>query len=1128
MTRAASIRSENKSQAAPSVAARVRLQLLNAPRLLLATGQVYALERKDAALLALLVIEGPAPRTRAATLLWPDIDDDRARNNLRQRLFRLRKAAACDVVRAGSVLSLAESVAHDLGSLATRLAADPDAATGELLGELDYGDCAELLDWVEAAREKWRQARRAALAEVASRLEAEGHVAQALRYAQRLVGDDPSLEHAHRRVMRLHYLRGDRAAALAAYERCCEALRQHVGAVPGRETLELARLIEQSGTLATNAAMSVPKPVAVLRPPRLVGREIEWAQLEHAWDARRILIASGEPGIGKTRLLTDFACTRRGAITVGARPGDARVPYALLARWLRAGVSQFSLPAEAWAVGELARIAPELGAVADGKGDPLRLRQAMLSALAAWTSAGLAAVAIDDLQFADEATLEMLPALAGETRMALRWMFAVRGNEMPASLGTWLDACDAEVLERVELPPLTLAATEALLQSLALPQLDAAAWAAPLYRHTGGNPMFMLETLLAIAAGAPPASTANRLPVPTNIGALIEKRLAQLSPAALKLARVAALAGPDFSADLAAQVLGVHALDLTEPWRELETAQVIRDNAFAHDLIFEATLRSVPRQIAQLMNRAIAGFLETRGAPSARVAQHWSDAQEWQRAGAAFAAAALDARRLSQRADEVELWQRACECYERGGEHDPAFDARRESIESLILIHGVERATQVVSALLQEARTEPQRAAALTAHAHLRLMAADHVAGVTAAREAYELARGLDSPWPQFEAARLLAIGLSQQERAAEALPLIEPFRELVEREGTPEQRGKFWADYAYALNSARRLRQTADALTRAIANARALGDLGELATLTSNLALVQGNLGRVEAALEQALRARALRGQLGEAGGPPIGAIDMYVGMYSAMLGRYRDALASFDAALEVFAHDRQPLWLAVASNHKAGVLLDLGQAARAQKALEYAAPSIDSVRARRTTLLARIERFLGRSGERQIRDALVELGEHGDRYVRMLTQIDEAAGLSAPQAVALCGEVRREAEHLEYAGVAVKARLWGARHLLRSGDAAASAADLHQLLPHLDTVRPADMYFPEAWWIAFEVFEANHEAAAATAALKRGYDWIHDVALPNVPDEFRDGFLDRNPISRAIRTTATRRLRA
>ena len=106
------------------------------------------------------------------------------------------------------------------------------------------------------------------------------------------------------------------------------------------------------------------------------------------------------------------------------------------------------------------------------------------------------------------------------------------------------------------------------------------------------------------------------------------------------------------------------------------------------------------------------------------------------------------------------------------------------------------------------------------------LMAADHQTGTAAAVQALELARGLDTPWPRFEAARLHAVGLAQSGHAAEALAVIEPFREQVEREGSAEHKGHFWSDYAYVLNTARRLRDTAYALERAIENARALGDM--------------------------------------------------------------------------------------------------------------------------------------------------------------------------------------------------------------------------------------------------------------------------------------------------------------
>ncbi len=1116
--------SEPSGNAATAIAsAAVRLQLLQAPRFLLSGGSTHALERKDAALLAMLAIEGPTPRTRVAGLLWPDIDEERARNNLRQRLFRLRRVAAREVVRAGNVLALADSVAHDLDAVGARLAVDPDAAAGELLGELDYGDCPDLLEWVNVAREQWRQARRNALAEIAAQLEAEGRIAPALHYAQRLVLDDPSLEHAHRRVMRLHYLRGDRAAALAAFERCREALRERVGAQPGRETLELERLIESSGALPQ--PVRAAKPVAILRPPRLVGRAREWRQLEEARDTQRTAVILGEPGMGKSRLLADFAAAGGNAPVVASRPGDARVPYALLAVLLRSLVRRHGAPADEWVAAELAHVLPELGALST-KFEPLRLRMAAARALEQWHEAGLRLLAVDDLHFADEATLEALPALIGAGESRIMWLLAVRSSEVPGAARAWLAQHDAGSIAQVTLGPLDETAVRELLDSLALPGMDIGRTVPLLVRHTGGNPLFMLETLAALLAQGALAGAGPQLPVPASVGELIERRLRQLSPAALKLARVAALAGQDFSAALAARVLGVHALDLAEPWRELEAAHILRDNAFAHDLILETTLRSVPRQIGQLMCREIAAFLEAAGAPAARVAPHWLEAQDFSRAGRAYTAAALDTRRMSQRAQEVEHWQRACECFERAGEHAAAFDARRESVESMILIGGVQRAAAVVEALLHDARTTAQRVSALTAQGYLRLMAAEREAGVAAAREAYELARGFDTWAPQFDAARLLAIGLSQQERPEEALPLLEPFREPIERGGTREQRCRFWSDYAYVLNSARRLRPAAEALAQAIGHARALGDYGEMATLTSNLALVHGNLGHVEIALEEALSARLLREQLGATGGPPGAAIDMYIGMFSAMLGRYRTALASLDAAIEVFARDRQTLWIAVACNHKASALLDLGQVTRARQALDYEAPAMESVRARRWTLEARIARLLGHGGAVEAQNALAALGTRADAYMQMLVQLDASVTLAPEPAAALCGEVRQRAESLAYEGIAMKARLLAARYASRAGQTSRGADEIKRLVTQLETTRPADMYLAEAWWIACEVLNANRESELATEVLKRAFDWVHQIALPNVPQEFSDGFLNRNPVNRAICTTSGRRV--
>jgi DNA-binding SARP family transcriptional activator len=1104
----------------------VRLVLLGAPRLELADRSTVALERLMAVLLARLAIDGPVPRASAARLLWPDTDDKGARNNLRQRLFRLRQAAQRDVVVPDTTLALADGITHDLSDLASRLEGDPDAAAGELLGHLNFDDCLELADWVTVAREQWAVARRNALAGIASKLETEGQVARALRYAERLVADDPLLEHAHRRLMRLHYLRGDRAAALAAFERCRDLLKRELRADPGRETVELANVIEASG--APTRAAPATRPIAVLRPPRLIGREREWEAIEYAWQQRRIVVLTGEPGIGKTRLSGDFTATHAGAAMFGARPGDARVPYALAARMLRGLSQRFGVPADPWVVGELARLVPEIGPAAASKLEPLRLYQALAAALAGWRKVELAALVIDDAQFADDASLEwMLWLLAHEGAPELRWLISLRSGEIPQLLAKWRAETDPELIRSLELAPLEESEVARLLDSLAIPEFDASAWALPLTRHTGGNPMFILETLLAMLAGGSSALAASaRLPAPAHVGQLIERRLNQLSAPALRLARVAALAGQDFSAALAAQVLGLHLLDIAEPWRELEAAQVIRDQGFAHDLIFEATLRTVPAPIARALHQDIASYLETQTAAPASIARHWFEAGQWRSAADAFVAAAIAARRASRRVEEAAHWQSAAECFDRAGEQERSFNARCESVEPLIIASGVERASDVADGLVSEARGINQRVAALNARANARLMAADHAAGVVAAREAYELADGLESPWPRFEAARLLAVGLAQSERATEALALIEPFRELIESEGKPERRAKFWSDYSYALNSARQLRKTAEALTHGIECAREIGDTAELATMMSNLAIVRGNLGEIDSALEQAERARALGAQLGETRGPGGGAIDMYVGMYSAMVGRYRDALDNLDAALACFEADGASVWTAVANNHRAGLLIDLGQFARAKKALGGAAPAIDSVRARTSLLTGRIERALGGTGETHFSEALAKLGEHGDVYMRMLALLDATVVMPPLDAAAQCLNVQRIAEESEYHGIEAKAHLLRARHLLHAGEASLAAASLREPPAHLDGVRPADNYAADAWWIAYEVFTADGDAKAALEALRRAVDWVQHAALPNVPAEFKDSFLSLNPINRSILTTASRRL--
>jgi DNA-binding SARP family transcriptional activator len=1109
-----------------TAAVTARLQLLGEPRLLLAAGDAHPLERKDAALLALLVIDGPTARAKAAALLWPEVDDEAARNNLRQRLHRLRKRAGRDIaVTASDVLRLAEDVAHDLAALPERLTEEATAAAGELLGTFDYDDCTELAEWVAIAREQWRVARRNALAEIASRLEAEGSIALALQYAERLVADDPLVEHAHRRLMRLHYLRGDRAAALAAYGRCRQVLDQHLKAQPAHETLELARLIEASGALPQPAP--APRPVAVLRPPRLVGRDTEWRLLEQAWREGRVALVLGEPGIGKTRLLADFAAAHPGTLVTGSRPGDARVPYASLARLLRAGLRERAAPLPAWAAAELARLLPELGAAATEPLEPVRLQRA----LAHWQAAGCAAFVVDDLHFADDASLEALLALAGAEQGA-RWLFGVRAAEAPAALEGWRARCDPHAVLEVPLGPLDAAAIEALLDSLALPGIEPRAWADVLARHTGGNPLFILETLNALLAQAPRDLTGKlaHLPAPGSVGQLIERRLAQLSPAAARLARVAAIAGQDFGAELAAGVLGTHALDLAEAWRELEAAQVLRENGFAHDLIFEATLRSVPAPIARLLQRDIAAYLQAHGGAAARIALHWDGAGEPARAAEQYARAAAEARLASRRSEELALLDHAQRCYAAADSRAGQFDCLRRAFAAALHVGSMRQAEELIERMRALAQDDRQRAAVLVAAARVANTLARERQALAAATEAAALAARVGEAPLSLAAARERASALSKLDRHDQALATLEAQRHLLAALPPGEDVFGFQADYAYLLVYADRPRAAVAEYERVYEAALAAGDLASAHTVLTDCAVALMALGELRRSTAAYERARALRERLGEGRGWSL-MDDMALAGNYRELGRYREALAMTLAALDGLRAAGFDTWAYQTEHDLAILYAQLGQPARGSQLLrDLPADAVPAMRITRLAARAKLARWAGQPSAAlwQQARALFARSNLGRPAVRLMIELGWLRELDGAAAAPRIAALRDEARAIEQVAVERCALVYEAEALARAGDVQAAAARAREIVAIYDDWEPNNIYPPEAWLIAAQAFEAAGEAHAAAAAAARGAAWVQRTALPNVPDEFRDSFLNRNPVNRALLAAAARQARA
>jgi len=269
--------------------------------------------------------------------------------------------------------------------------------------------------------------------------------------------------------------------------------------------------------------------------------------MARAWAANRAFLLLGETGIGKSRLLSDFAASADGAVAIQDRPGDAGVTYAVLARLLRATLARHPIALSSARTQELALLLPELGTAVTVSGAAQRLlvQRTVETSLRDAAALGLRSLLIDDLHFADDASVDLLQSLVEADGVAeLRWGLAQRPADARGASRQFGDVlAEGQRLETVALPALDVEQLAELVESLGLPELEPARLAPALLRHSGGNPLFALETLrdLVLSGDAPDGH--GRLPQPSSVSALIERRLLQLSAPALKLARVAALAG---------------------------------------------------------------------------------------------------------------------------------------------------------------------------------------------------------------------------------------------------------------------------------------------------------------------------------------------------------------------------------------------------------------------------------------------------------------------------------------------------------------------------------------------------------------------------------------------------------
>ncbi|GGI05961.1 BTAD domain-containing putative transcriptional regulator [Egicoccus halophilus] len=1131
----------------------------------------------------LLIHRGsPQPRERLAAAFWPDLPGARGRRRLSHTLWQIQDAFAevpggWDHLRATS-----DTIAVD-GDAPCRI--DVEDFEGELdrarelrdtLGAVDgiavlqraveryRGDflAGHYDEWVLVEQQRLAQRHLDALGDLVALTRSVGAYDEALVYARRLTHQDPLREDAHREVMRLCTLLGRTSDALRQYERCREVLAEELGTEPAAATRQLHQRILHERRRVEGAP---PGPPASSFPQRLplAGRNAERADgvavLEDAQAGRGgLVLIEASAGHGKSRLLTELLddARWRGAKTLLAsgRGPQGSGPYAVVRQLLEPALTPLRVeqlrhrldPVWLGLVAELlppvARaLPPALRPIAAVRPEEAagRLRSALVRTLVAMASLDPLVVAVDDLQWADDASLELLAELSAEVGDAsIALLLAYRGDEARRRGPVWRTVRDLDRRlrpVRLLLQPLAPADVTAVVRAAGLGRGAEAALAQRLHRETGGNPLFVVETLRSIAETVDDLDVdAGTLPLPATIRDLVRTRLASLSSDERALVEVAAVAGDGTGLDVLAEATELPRRTVVDAASTLVRRALLREAAdgvsLSHEQLRRVTLDVLTEAARRALHRRV-GTARERLEPEAvdRLAHHFAEAGDVRKAVHYLLAAGRAAAAVHAYAAAADYLHRAVvQQRQRPASVAARFDLLAELADVLDVLGDRAAQQSVVEELVALAQGSPAREVeALRRRALVRAQAGEHAAARRDAHRAVDTADtvGDDRRAAQacFALARVLAWG---GERRA-SLPLL--VRAVRTAGIDPSLALEIRTTLASVLRELGRYRAAAVELDAILDRAAQAGELRAEAHALGVLGTVRMETG--DHADASTLYTRAIDGfsALGLPQGMAIAQVNLANVRY--VQGRIGEALDAYEAAATTFATIDDRRGEATVRLNLGVVAADvLGDDARASRALvaaldHFAEAGDRAFEAACRETLARLALRAGDLSEarRQIGAALaLDVADEDLRgQVQILLRAGEVELAAGDTAAAAAAVARAEllVGRAELADRRVEVRALEGRILLARGRPHAALEATRAAVDGLtgSVERPELVRLAHA-----EVLAAlGHEAEAATVAT-RAADELGRL-LVDLPPELR-AQAEAVPEHRRILTAAAR----
>ncbi len=692
-------------------------------------------------------------REKLATLFWGETSERQAKGSLRNTLYELRrdlspgnKPAERYILAESNTLCFNPEADYWLDAEEFERLLDKKAEgervrmdncgqavelyRGDFLEGFIVRDSYEFEDWSFFERERLQRRFLEALTELSDYCNRQGEYEKAIAYAIQILSRDNLQENIHRQLMRLYYLAGNRSAALRQYEICKEVTERELGVAPLAETTTLyeqilrQELVKPPAREMESPSIEIqwqPRP-SPLRPwPKpeylsssLVGRDKEYAQLiRHLEAASRgrgqLVIIDGEIGIGKTRLvqeLLDRAEPDFHLLIGRCYESEMALPYQPLVEALRGYLPTLDLSrlqvSSLW-LREVSKLIPELSeALPDLPNSvPLntdtersRLFEGVVQFLVALSRQHPLNLFIDDLHWADQATLTLLQYLARHvTRERMLLIGAYRTEDLNEPLTNTMRSLKQEgLLARITLRRLTLEDVTTLIREMAGMESGGEKFSHRLYRETEGNPFFISEVIRSLfeegilyqdehgwSTDLKDFDTSYaQIPIPASVREVIQARLNRLDDVSYQVLETAAVFRQQFYFVTVKRACDKSEDEALDAFDKLLRAQLIKEVEvgikgssydFNHDKVREVAYQQMSGARRQQVHRRVGEALETEyrnrlDEVVSRLAHHFAAGGDREKALRYSIRAGDRARELYANEEAIAYYQRALELAE--------------------------------------------------------------------------------------------------------------------------------------------------------------------------------------------------------------------------------------------------------------------------------------------------------------------------------------------------------------------------------------------------------------------------------------------------------------------------------